>query len=33
MNEDNKQDNENKLNEVPDGMVLAESPSESIYCM
>jgi ATP-dependent protease ClpP protease subunit len=33
MSEENKQENENTLNEVPDGMVLAENSRESIYCM
>lgn len=33
MSEEVKQDNENKLNEVPDGIVLAEGASESICCM
>ena len=33
MSEENKQENENKLNDVPDGMVLAENSRDSIYCM
>lgn len=33
MSEENKQENENTLNDVPDGMVLAENSRESIYCM
>lgn len=33
MSEENKKDIEEKLSEVPDGMVLAENSSESIYCM
>ena len=33
MSEENKKEIEEKLSEVPDGMVLAESSSESIYCM
>ncbi len=33
MSEENKKEIEEKLSEVPDGMVLAENSSESIYCM
>ena len=33
MSEENKQENENTLNDVPDGMELAENSRESIYCM